>query len=60
MGETVKFDPDRVDHPEYFGYPGVYPKTPCKGCGSEYFNWIGDWNLGYMCVECRKAWRSND
>lgn len=55
--EPVKFDPEHVDYPKRFGYTGDFPKTPCSECGGEWFRWVGDWNMGYWCVDCRQIWR---
>jgi hypothetical protein len=58
-----RFDPDTWLTPANrggVGWPGYFPTTPCRHCGGEYFRWVGDWNLGFMCIECRMVWRVSD
>jgi hypothetical protein len=58
MSEPIKYDPDHMEYDSaWFGYKGPFPKTPCRKCGGEYFTWVGDWNMGYWCVECRTVWK---
>ena len=60
-----RFDPDRGTPDEQraaargtIGWWGVFPTTPCPRCGGNWFTPVGDWNLGYMCWDCRRAWNN--
>lgn len=55
-----KFDPETRYTPQNrggMGWPGYFPTTPCRNCGCEYFRWVGDWDLGFACANCRHVWK---
>jgi hypothetical protein len=40
-----------------FGWRGVFPTAPCGQCGHGIFRWLGDWGMGYRCVNCNQRWQ---